>query len=168
MIGKFSPASVLKILKKKAGFTLIETITALFVLIIVATVASPVFMGTIRSYIRANEFAELSVLLNNLGKEITNDLNRATAAPAFDSNNREILIEANSLTIKYTVDENGILMKNNQFLLAPGYYRNKRLSVGFTQPGAGKPVYRLELNILDSDGLPMLCRTYSVNPIMLR
>ncbi len=166
MIRKFSLGSVLKVLKNKKGIILIETITAMLIFSVVAVCASAIFLATFKTYAKANEFAELSVLLNNLGKEICNDLNRSTVAPK--KTGSTITITANSFTIEYKPDDAGILLKNNKYVFAPEYYKNKQLSIDLTQPDSNKPIYSLQLTISDSDGVFMQDRKFSVSPIMLQ
>lgn len=111
-----------KKLKSTSGMTLIETIVALLLFAVLAAAITAVLIPVLNSFVRANDLAELTVLVENIGKEITDDLKQSTANATnidgieLSGKSKNISIKIESNVVEYQIptgsdDNAGILMK---------------------------------------------------------
>jgi prepilin-type N-terminal cleavage/methylation domain-containing protein len=145
---------MIKKIKNKCGMTLVELIAVLFIFSIIGTSVSAVLVPTLRAFARANDLAEMNTLMDNLTKELLNDLSTAKDIDEFGLGGIEIK-KANGARIAYVVGEiidigddpvfmpgaQGYLHRGDSaadpsvfmpvLVLAPGFYKNKAIEIVF-------------------------------------
>jgi len=161
-----------KILKCKKGLTLTELIMSILIFTIITGTVSAVLGPLLRTYMRANELAELNTLLDTIANRLITDISDATVPVGHGPNSCSISIGSN--VIIYTVgtgdDDDGVLLKsvNDSVptpILSKIYYDGK--SVRFNLTG-GPGVYMLNIEIFsDRDGRVMIDRDYAIRPLVL-
>lgn len=169
-------------LKSNSGMTLVETIVALLLFTVLATMVSTIMIPVLNTYMRANDLAELTVLVENIGSEIVDDLKQSTALAEITGGNA-IKVKIESNTVEYKIDE-GVLKKKfttndpsfdvdshgAEFypVFHEKYYRGKKLNIAYSVSGGEKPIYKVEITITNKDGLTRVVgNTFTAKPLVL-
>lgn len=117
-------------MNKKDGFSLVELLVVLAVIIIVISLINDDFFQTMRYWVNVNTISEVEQYLRHSMETLTRDLRNADQVMSDDNGTREVIIDRVSLDQKevyFIVGtqetefslENGELFKNNNSLGAP-------------------------------------------------
>ena len=171
-----------KLLKSKKGFTLIELIVGLVIFGIISTAVATLLAPMLFAFIRANEFAEYNILLDNLANQIISDLSQSTEPPGFvaggdqpDGTWNNVTITTPAAIVRYTVegaDNRGILIREingePHRVFTEDFYRRKLVSFKLNYLiDADTPSYTLTVRLDHVNRNFEIERVYAVKPLIL-
>ena len=167
-----------KLLKSKKGFTLVELLVGLVIFGIISVAVAASLAPTLFAFMRANDFAEYNILLDNIANQIINDLSQSTEEPEFaeagdwgSAGWNDLSITKHAVRVRYTVGGAGILLRDlggDPFpVFSEEFYKRKtvafKLNTFSTDPLAYTLTVRLENINRDFD----IEREYAVRPLIL-
>lgn len=173
---------ILRRLKNKKGFTLVELIVGIIIFAIISLAVSMLLTPTLFAYMRANDFAEYNSLLDNIANQIISDLSQSTAPPNPVPATDAVTIITRTRNFNYIVNADGVLQLegvnvagNPEFfdVFTADFYKRKRVSFTITADPAVPFVYLLTVTLTGDDGQGQgnqgfeISRDYAVRPIML-
>ena len=159
------------------GVTMVELIVAMLVLSILTVSITAVFMPMYKFYERANDFAEVNTLLDNLSEIILADVASARwVQGGTASKGNGFFTITTSFHIVYTLSSDGVLIREADTgsesaalpVLDSGFYRNMRLDSVTCSSSDGIVSITLRLSYSDSANAgsgSSWDRTYSARPI---
>ena len=162
--------NILRALRIKKGFTLMETVVALMLLVFFMAAISAVLPLVLKQFNNARSLAEMNGFMNNIADEITNDLLKATSV-SYSADT--LTINTNATAIKYKTDGDGVLKRDygegDVNVLPVAYYHNKtkEVSVTYDEVSAGAGVYVIGVTIVDNKNNTSLFREYYVKPLAI-
>ena len=176
-----------KLLKSKKGFTLMELVVGLVIFGIISVSVAAALAPTLFAFMRANDFAEYNILLDNIANQIISDLSQATEEPEFDEGSERPGASWNSVTItklaaivRYTISDGsgdeppGILMReigssDPQPVFSEDFYKRKMVSFKLNTHNAvdEPPSYTLTIRLVNTAGDFEIEREYAVRPLIL-
>ena len=154
-----------KRLKDKKGMTLTELLVTIVIFSLVTAAVSTMLISMLRVYGRANDFAEYNSLIDSTANPIVGDLLESTAKPELEDLGSKIAIIMGSARIEYSVNEEGVLLRNNSPVLVKGYYKGKSVRIACTSSDSGKE-YTLTVTVFSDSGTAV-SRDYTVRPLVL-
>ena len=125
---------MIKILKSKSGMTLTELLVGMVIFSIITAASTAVLGPTLNAFGKANDLAEINMLLDNLIAEMEMDIARATG---IEISGNELTITTNTGPVEYQVSGSGYLEKNGRLVLRQAYYRNMRVAVEYLDEDQG-------------------------------
>jgi len=166
-----------KSLKSKKGFTLIELIVGLVIFGIISVAVSALLAPTLFAYMRANDFAEYNILLDNIANQIISDLSQSTEPPVFleggdqpDGTWNDVTITKLATRVRYTVD-GGVLQREINGETFPvfteDFYRRKLVSFKLETLEGTTTYYTLTVRLEHANGNFVIEREYAVRPLIL-
>jgi len=164
-----------KLLKTKKGFTLIELIVGLVIFGIISVAVSALLAPTLFAFMRANDFAEYNILLDNIANQIISDLSQSTDEPEFTEGTElpgtawnRVTITTQATRVRYTV-AGGVLFREvngEPFeVFSEEFYRRKLVS--FKLNTFDENAYILTVRLDHADGNFEIQREYAVRPLIL-
>jgi len=182
-----------KLLKSKKGFTLIELIVGLVIFGIISTAVATLLAPTLFAFMRANDFAEYNILLDNLANQIISDLTQSTERPTPvltngseqpDGTWNNVTITTPAARVRYTVagtDNRGILVReingDPQPVFTEDFYRRKLVSFKLEYADhiitegipadEIPPSYKLTVRLEHTNRDFEIQREYAVRPLIL-
>ena len=164
-----------KLLKSKKGFTLIELIVGLVIFGIISTAVATLLAPTLFAFMRANDFAEYNILLDNIANQIISDLSQSTDEPEFQEGSElpgatwnNVTITKQATRVRYTVN-GGVLQREINGETSPvfseEFYRRKLIS--FKLNTVDENSYRLTVRLDHANGNFEIQREYAVRPLIL-
>jgi prepilin-type N-terminal cleavage/methylation domain-containing protein len=159
---------MLKRLNNRKGVTLTELIAAMLVLSIIMLAVSMVFVPLFNAYVRANNFAEINTILDNISAVILSDLANAAEVPVFEEDEGMLTIEARP-RVQYSMDGDIIVRdvggRGSQPIFHEGFYRNNSVRID----DYSDDTLTLVLGELRRDGTfgEIVRRSYAVRPLGL-
>ena len=167
-----------KLLKSKKGFTLIELIVGLIIFGIISTAVAAVLAPTLFAFMRANDFAEYNILLDNIANQIISDLSQSTEpAPDFkegsdqpdDDTWNNVTITMPVARVHYTVAggilHRGINGEEPLEVFTEEFYKRKLVS--FKLNTIAENCYILTVRLVHENGNFEIERKYAVRPLIL-
>jgi len=168
-----------KLLKSTKGFTLIELIVGLVIFGIISVAVSALLAPTLFAFMRANDFAEYNILLDNIANQIISDLSQSTEPPVFteggdqpDATWNDVTIAKPAARVRYTVagtGNRGVLQReiNGETfnVFTEDFYRRKLVS--FKLNTFDENSYILTVRLDHANGNFEIQREYAVRPLIL-
>lgn len=145
--------------------TLTELLVTIVIFSLVTAAVSTMLISMLRVYQRANDFAEYNSLIDSTANPIVSDLQESTAKPELTDSGSKITIIVDSAKIEYSVNEEGVLLKNKSPVLVKGYYKGKSVEIACTSSDSGKE-YTLTVTVFSDSGTAV-SRDYTVRPLVL-
>jgi prepilin-type N-terminal cleavage/methylation domain-containing protein len=151
--------------RKNAGFTLVEMLCAVIVLLLVSALMAVGVQLATKAYSREITHSEAQVLLSTLRTTVSDELRYAGTT------------EVNGSTIKFfsqtygegagfSVDENGqVLLKNNKLLSKNAYPYGIKAQVNLTAYDSTSRIFTVEITVNDSDGSPLGSSSFQVKKL---
>ena len=163
---------MMKVLKCKKGMTIIELVIAMILFVMLTIAVSAVFAPMMRAYAKANEIAECNTLLDNIANQMISDMSEVTK-PLEDNNSLPVddilLIDIDNVKVDYSIDSDGIVLKNGAAVLSKNFYKDK--SIKFSCSAADEldgKAYILTVAIFsDENNEQIASRDYAVKPLFL-
>jgi len=174
-----------KLLKSKKGFTLIELIVGLVIFGIISTAVATLLAPTLFAFMRANDFAEYNILLDNIANQIISDLSQSTDPPVSTAagtlpndtwNNLSITMPAARVRYTVAVDEDSVyqlpvLHREINGVTSPvftaEFYRRKLVSFKLESEPNVENAYKLTVRLEHENGNFVIERAYAVRPLIL-
>lgn len=159
----------LKFLKSKKGLTLVELLVGCALLAVLTSVLVIVFVPMVNMQIKVKELAELNGLLDNLANPIVKDISKTFSSPVITGTENDIQISVHSLNdVAYTVDSDGILLRNGLPVYSKSFYKDKSIKFVCDTASVSGEAYNLTVTIIsDSDNTEIISREYAVKPLSL-
>jgi len=164
-----------KIFKSKKGLTLIELVVGMVIFGIISTAVAASLAPTLFAFMRANEFAEYNLLLDNIANQILDDLSQSTEKlePAVN----DITITKHATKVRYTISDDsefpeGILLRdlggNLQPVFSEEFYRRKTVTFEFADVSTeDTAAYMLTIRLININEDFEIDRDYAVRPLIL-
>jgi len=111
---------MLKILKRKKGMSLIEILVGSLMFGLVAITVTSVMAPMMLAFSRANDLAEYSMLLDNVGNQIASELAQASKVTSVNP----LEVETHMGEVVYSIND-GSLERNGVPVFAPEFYKGK-------------------------------------------
>jgi len=174
-----------KILKNKKGLTLIELVVGLVIFGIISVAVSASLAPTLFAFMRANDFAEYNILMDNIANQIISDLSQSTVLPEFTEAGdwpepgwNDLTIIKSSVIIHYSImgsDSSapamGILQREiggeTWEVFPVDFYKRKVVAFKLETYSEDPLSYTLTVRLENSNGDFILERDYAVRPLIL-
>ena len=167
-----------RLLKSKKGFTLVELIVGLVIFGIISVAVSALLAPTLFAYMRANDFAEYNILLDNLANQIISDLSQSTEPPEFTEGSErpgvtwnDVTITKQAVRVRYTVSDRGILQREingeTYDVYTADFYRRKQVSFKLNTLVDSTASYTLTVRLEHTNRNFEIERDYAVRPLIL-
>lgn len=167
-----------KILRNKSGMTLLEVMAALLIFAIFGVMVSASLVPMLKQFSHSNELSEMSMLLDNISDEISNNVSVAKAVKL--ENDKSIVCTMDGYTLSYKIVD-GILQTSfdaaavDKKVYFPTfdkkYYNLKTLVYGevdSTTPMVdAKGTVKIKLLVKDRNGIIMMERSITARPLLL-
>ncbi len=121
--------------KNQKGMTLVELITGMAILTLLAASLVLVVGPMLGNYSRAKEDADAAILVGGLCDVITNELSYAQGPGTISPDGRAITIRTYGEGVVTLSLKNDVLEKNNAPVFDPGYYKGNTLGGHFSSAG---------------------------------
>jgi len=167
-----------KILKSKKGLTLIELVVGLVIFSIISVAVSASLAPTLFAFMRANDFAEYNILLDNIANQIISDLSQSTVEPDFPEAGEwpegwnELTITQLAAIVNYAIDrpESGLLTKEMSGItweVFPDDFYNRKTVAFKIANVEDSSSYILTIRLQNTNGDFVIEREYAVRPLIL-
>ena len=148
---------------------MVELIVGLLLFMILTTAVSTLFLPMLRAFSRANDLAEINMLLDSVSNEILGDV-RVADIVKIDSSGIATELKVDNVA-EYSVD-GGLLTRNGWAVFDRGYYKGKTVALEYlAEDGTALPDGRVEdpfvvrITLFYSSGDVASIRDYAVHPI---
>jgi type II secretory pathway pseudopilin PulG len=173
--------AVIRLIRDKRGVSLVELIVSMVLLSFITVAVFAVMTPILRVYTQAGEIAEINTLLDNVANEmigtvrnITAEINESELDIIFSrSNPNEILLLHGSgyVLTEYSVDDDGVLLKNGVPFFSKAFYKGSSVSFAISlseSASANETAYIITVTITsDRDATRVVSRDYAVVPLVL-
>ena len=160
---------LLKHLKNKKGVSLMEIIVASLIFAMITAAVAALLTPMVMAFVRANEFAEVNSLLDNVGNAIISDMSLAVDDIEIAEDSDDITIPVRNGTIRYTVNDGFLVVEsgNLERLVFPEeFYGNKTISFELSRYNPERASYTLVVTVMQPD-FTEVTRNFTVRPLML-
>lgn len=146
-----------------------ELIVGLMLLSIIATAAGASLAPMMKAYAKANDIAEWNTLLDTVANQMVSELSEATAdMPDLGKPNEITIVKDNLNDVKYTVDTDGVLLRNGKSVFSKSYYKQKSVSFSCDPAtGAAGTAYIVSVTVSSDKSGESISRKYAVRPLVL-
>jgi hypothetical protein len=176
--------AIARLVKNKRGVTLVELIASMIMLTFITFSVFAIMAPILRVYTQAGDVAEVNALLDNVANEMIGTIRNAAAEideddlfVVFGRNNDGMVFTLHGfygsglITTEYSVDNNGVLLKNGVPFFSKAFYRGYSVSFSVSlsnTPSVNETSYILTMTITsDRDATRFISRDYAVVPLVL-
>lgn len=160
-----------KHLKNKKGVSLMEILVASLIFAMITVAVTAILTPMVMAFVRANEFAEVNSLLDNVGNAIISDMSLAVDDIEINSDDDISILTRNGI-ISYTISDDGFLMVESgnldpRLVFPREFYGNMTISFEVSRYDPGMASYTLVVTVTQSDSITYISREFIIRPLML-
>ena len=151
--------------RKNAGFTLVEMLCAVIVLLLVSALMAVGVQLATKAYSREITHSEAQVLLSTLRTTVSDEL-RYAGTTEVSGSTITFFSQTYGDDASFSVDENGqVLLKNNKLLSKNAYPYGIKAQVNLTAYDSTSRIFTVEITVNDSDGSPLGSSAFQVKKL---